>query len=128
MLSRELQRYFITLGSRVQVRTSPKENATSLAIRSDARGEYFALQLPRLSRNSVTVLAIRPRDKRLLLRLTHGDDAKHLIVQAGHLSIREVSHLEAEALLVQPTKLDSAIMGIATLGDSFPTSGMRMAS
>jgi hypothetical protein len=108
MLSLQLRRHFATLGARLLVRTDPKGHTTRLAIRSDERGNYFELLLPKLSRNNVAVLAIRPREKRLLLQLAHGGEETHLIVKGGQQwSIRSLAADEAQALVTRLPQVDA---------------------
>jgi hypothetical protein len=115
MLSIELRRYFASLGARLLVRTDPKGTATRLALREDARGSYFELLVPSLARKNVAVLATRPRDKRLLLQLTHGGEQTHLVVQGKRpqggptqWSITTLAPAQAQAVVAQLPQVDAA--------------------
>jgi len=100
MLSQQLRRCFATIGARLIVHTDPKGSVTRVSLRSDERGAYFELLLPRLSRGVVEIVAVHPRQKRLLLRVSRRSRHMYLLVRGGApASLRAVKPAEVGAIL-----------------------------
>jgi hypothetical protein len=100
MLSQNLQRWFAALGARLHVFTQPKATRVRLCLRHDRHGPVFQLVLPMLSRSLVTLLALHPRRKRLLLRLGRGDCHTYVEVETHpRITLRKLKRRQVQLLM-----------------------------